>query len=305
MAIRRVRALARSASTRTPALHPSAPARGLEISAHRQPGQSHHARARGLALPRPSRQRSARSGAVASALGRRSQAVFRGNRQLRARPRRPVAGSDRSFFPGNHRWHRLPVRIRLRRPMDALLANPSRAQAVILGLLLGGLLLAKFNSPPLFALVLGLVLLLAPGEIKFNPRGFQWRRAAAVCLIACLVVWSRILFPRLQGDLRQSDGHHLFRRLHQTSAVRHADPQNSGHHLPARLRVDDRTRHGRLPQHGRPPQFPSGSLFGPWIQALLPGGDAPEMAAARAPAGRCRRLRRVMAQGSRLARLFC
>ncbi len=72
--------------------------------------------------------------------------------------------------------------------------HPSRAQAVILGLLLGGLLLAKFNSPPLFALVLGLVLLLAPGEIKFNPRGFQWRRAAAVCLIACLVVWTGYFF---------------------------------------------------------------------------------------------------------------
>jgi len=72
--------------------------------------------------------------------------------------------------------------------------HPSRPQAAVLGLLLGGLLLAKFNSPPLFALVLALVLVLAPGEIKFNPRGLQWRRTAAVCLIACLVVWTGYFF---------------------------------------------------------------------------------------------------------------
>jgi hypothetical protein len=72
--------------------------------------------------------------------------------------------------------------------------HPSRPQAVVLGLLLGGLLLAKFNSPPLFGLVLALVLVLAPGEIKFNPRGFQWRCTAAVCLIACFVVWTGYFF---------------------------------------------------------------------------------------------------------------
>ncbi len=72
--------------------------------------------------------------------------------------------------------------------------NPSRAQAVLLGILLGGLLLAKFNSPPLLLLVLGLVLVLAPGEFKFHPRGFQWRRTAAILLIACMVVWAGYFF---------------------------------------------------------------------------------------------------------------
>jgi hypothetical protein len=72
--------------------------------------------------------------------------------------------------------------------------NPSRAQSVILGVLLGGLLLAKFNSPPLLVLMLGMVLVLAPGELKFHPRGFQWRRTAAILLIACMVVWSGYFF---------------------------------------------------------------------------------------------------------------
>jgi hypothetical protein len=72
--------------------------------------------------------------------------------------------------------------------------NPSRIQTAILGVLLGGLLLAKFNSPPLFALTLFLVLVLAPGEVQLNPRGFQWRRTVAVFLIACMVVWTGYFF---------------------------------------------------------------------------------------------------------------
>jgi hypothetical protein len=72
--------------------------------------------------------------------------------------------------------------------------NPSRMQATTLGVLLGGLLLAKFNSPPLVALTLLLVLVLAPRELRFNPRGWQWRRTAAILLIACLIVWSGYFF---------------------------------------------------------------------------------------------------------------
>ncbi len=72
--------------------------------------------------------------------------------------------------------------------------NPSRAQAVLLGLILGLLLLAKFNSPPLFAITLFLVLVLAPGELRLNPKGLQFKRCAAVLLLACLVVWSGYFF---------------------------------------------------------------------------------------------------------------
>jgi hypothetical protein len=72
--------------------------------------------------------------------------------------------------------------------------DPSRIQAAILGVLLGCLLLSKFNSPPLFALTLLLVLAVAPGEVRWNPRGFQWRRTAAVFLLACMVVWTGYFF---------------------------------------------------------------------------------------------------------------
>ena len=72
--------------------------------------------------------------------------------------------------------------------------NPSRVQAAILGVLLGGMLLAKFNSPPLLALLLLLVLGLAPGALKWNPAGLQWRRTAAIFLIACMVVWTGYRF---------------------------------------------------------------------------------------------------------------
>jgi hypothetical protein len=72
--------------------------------------------------------------------------------------------------------------------------NPSRRNAAILGALLGLLLLAKFNSPPLVALALLLVLMLAPSQLRFNPRGLQWRRTAAILFIACLVLWSGYFF---------------------------------------------------------------------------------------------------------------
>jgi hypothetical protein len=72
--------------------------------------------------------------------------------------------------------------------------NPTRAQAALLGLLLGGMLLAKFNSPPLVALALALVFFLRRGPGGDRLRGFRWARTAAVFSIACLVVWSGYFF---------------------------------------------------------------------------------------------------------------
>jgi hypothetical protein len=72
--------------------------------------------------------------------------------------------------------------------------NPSWAQAVIFGILSGLTLLSKYNSPPLLALLWLQVLILAPGEIKLNPTGFQWRRTTAIFLIACMVVWAGFFF---------------------------------------------------------------------------------------------------------------
>jgi hypothetical protein len=72
--------------------------------------------------------------------------------------------------------------------------NPSWTQAGIFGCLSGLLLLSKYNSPPLLALLLMLVLALAPREIKLNPAGLQWKRATSIFLIACMVVWAGFFF---------------------------------------------------------------------------------------------------------------
>ena len=72
--------------------------------------------------------------------------------------------------------------------------NPTRAQAALLGLLLGGMLLAKFNSPPLVALTLALVFFLRRGPNGKRLHGFRWARTAAVFMIACLTVWGGYFF---------------------------------------------------------------------------------------------------------------
>ena len=72
--------------------------------------------------------------------------------------------------------------------------NPSWAQAAIFGVLSGLLLLSKYNGPPLLAVLLFLILALAPGAIKWNPAGLQWKRVTAIVLITCLVVWAGYFF---------------------------------------------------------------------------------------------------------------
>ena len=72
--------------------------------------------------------------------------------------------------------------------------NPSWTQAVIFGVLSGLLLLSKYNGPPLLAVLLFLILALAPGAIKWNPAGLQWKRVTAIVLITCLVVWAGYFF---------------------------------------------------------------------------------------------------------------
>lgn len=72
--------------------------------------------------------------------------------------------------------------------------NPSRAQTALLGLLLGGLLLAKFNSPPILLMTLLLVLTHTPSGFVYHPRAFQWGRAAALLSMACVVVWAGYFF---------------------------------------------------------------------------------------------------------------
>ncbi len=68
--------------------------------------------------------------------------------------------------------------------------QPTRGRAILLGLLLGGMLLSKFNSPPLFAMALAAILIRTAGSLSWNPRRWHWGRAAGVFAIACFVVWT-------------------------------------------------------------------------------------------------------------------
>jgi hypothetical protein len=56
------------------------------------------------------------------------------------------------------------------------------------------MLLSKFNSPPLFALTLFLVLVFTPEGLNWHPRAWHWRQSALALGIACAVVWSGYFF---------------------------------------------------------------------------------------------------------------
>ena len=72
--------------------------------------------------------------------------------------------------------------------------RPTWAQAALLGCCVGAMMLAKFNCPPMIALTLALVLFHRPEGKAGWLRGLQWRRAGAVFLAACLVVWAGYFF---------------------------------------------------------------------------------------------------------------
>lgn len=68
--------------------------------------------------------------------------------------------------------------------------NPSPGQTILLGLLLGGMLLAKFSMPPMFLLAMALILLLKPDAVAWRPTRWNWGRVALVLFVACGVVWT-------------------------------------------------------------------------------------------------------------------
>jgi hypothetical protein len=72
--------------------------------------------------------------------------------------------------------------------------NPTRGQTILLGVLLGGMLVSKFNTPPLVAIILAMVLVLTPTGIQWRPKGWHFRQAALALLLACVVVWSGYFF---------------------------------------------------------------------------------------------------------------
>jgi 4-amino-4-deoxy-L-arabinose transferase-like glycosyltransferase len=72
--------------------------------------------------------------------------------------------------------------------------KPSVRQTLLLGVVLGLLLLAKFYTPPMFLLALILVLVLKPDGWKPNPMAWNWKQGLAIFLVAGTVVWAGYFF---------------------------------------------------------------------------------------------------------------
>jgi hypothetical protein len=67
-------------------------------------------------------------------------------------------------------------------------------RTILLGVLLGLLLLAKFSTVVMFVLALFWLLVITPDNISLNPLRWNWGRAAATLLIAFCVLWAGYFF---------------------------------------------------------------------------------------------------------------
>jgi hypothetical protein len=83
--------------------------------------------------------------------------------------------------------------------------NRSWGQTVLLGLVLGGLLITKGSSLPLFGAAIVLMLFLKPGSISIRPEKWNWRQAATAFLISFLIVWGAYRFHVSRVTLGASD----------------------------------------------------------------------------------------------------
>ena len=76
--------------------------------------------------------------------------------------------------------------------------NQTAPQAALLGLILGGLLLAKFYAPPIVALALGLMLVMGPSELRSRP--MELEASTHGSRHRPVYPLGRILFPRLSSQ---------------------------------------------------------------------------------------------------------
>ena len=72
--------------------------------------------------------------------------------------------------------------------------NPSWSRTMALAAVLAALLLTKFSTPALFALSMGLVLVLKPDSVAWNPRNWNWRPAFAILALSFVAVWGVFFF---------------------------------------------------------------------------------------------------------------
>jgi hypothetical protein len=72
--------------------------------------------------------------------------------------------------------------------------EPSWRRTIVLGLILGGLLVAKFSTPTLFLISVVLLLVLKPESVELNPLKWNWRQVFAILVVAFVVVWATYFF---------------------------------------------------------------------------------------------------------------
>jgi Dolichyl-phosphate-mannose-protein mannosyltransferase len=82
--------------------------------------------------------------------------------------------------------------------------RPNWQQTVLMGLALGGLLLAKFYAPPLVLLALVLMLVLKPEGVARRPAQWNWKPAAAALVLASITLWAGYFFH--VSHLKVGDG---------------------------------------------------------------------------------------------------
>ena len=82
--------------------------------------------------------------------------------------------------------------------------QPSGRNTVLTGLVLGGLLLAKFYAPPLMLLALILLLVLKPEGVSRRPSQWNWKPALAALVLALVTLWAGYFFH--VSHLKVGDG---------------------------------------------------------------------------------------------------
>jgi len=72
--------------------------------------------------------------------------------------------------------------------------NPTWGRTVGLAAVLAALLLTKFSTPALFALAMGLVLILKRDSVAWQPRNWNWRQAFVILAFSFVAVWGVFFF---------------------------------------------------------------------------------------------------------------
>jgi hypothetical protein len=78
----------------------------------------------------------------------------------------------------------------------------SWGRAIGLAFLLGAMLCTKFSLPVMFALALGLVLILKPTTVTWNPKNWNWRQAIAMLVISFFFVWGTYFFHMTKVEVK-------------------------------------------------------------------------------------------------------